>query len=309
VAGFKKFNPGCHTHDCCGPPPACSLCVTVYGCNNAPLSGATVNVTGPGSFSASCTTNSVGQCCVAIPASGTYSYAVSATNFQNGTGSSSVTCPGTTNVTITLTPASGYVCQIGGSCCPLPLPVNITITDINGAHTAASNGANAGYRVIYNVTVTTGQALHPYPPNPGIPVCYKDTVTGQIQHDISMSCLSSTTIQVTVLSKWTSPLYSSQNSCSPNIVGAGGETLFSPSYCGPSGTEQTTITFRMVDKSVCSFDGTGGPGCTAPGTTSFNGTASVASACLSSGVSVSCPGGVNTATYPDYIGPTVTVSW
>jgi hypothetical protein len=90
VAGFKQDNPGCL---CCegAPPPDCgTYCLTVFGCCGDKAAGAAVTVV-RGAFTATCTTNADGTCCVVYPAAGTYAVTAALAPFADA--SLSVTLP------------------------------------------------------------------------------------------------------------------------------------------------------------------------------------------------------------------------
>ena len=87
--------------------------ITVYGCNGCLLTGATVTVNGQ------TYTTSVGVASFTLPGPGSYPYTVNATRFATYSGTFTVTsvCSGC-STTVTLTPATGYVCPtsiIGGT--------------------------------------------------------------------------------------------------------------------------------------------------------------------------------------------------
>jgi hypothetical protein len=57
------------------------------------------------------------RCCIALPAAGTYSRTVSATNFATATGNVTFSCGAETTATVDLSPAAGYSCS-RDPCCP-----------------------------------------------------------------------------------------------------------------------------------------------------------------------------------------------
>jgi hypothetical protein len=307
------------TDDRWNVPCAGQICFGVYGCFGTPIAGASIGVTGPGGFSASCTTNAAGICCLAITASGSYAVNVSATDYDAQVGLITAACSNNT-LNFSLTPTLPKICVYSGGCCAQPMPPSITITDANGAHSAASFGGG-GYRVVYDLSTANGQVTAPYVVNPaGVPtVYYKGTVTGQIEHTIALGCLNPTTISCFVTTRWTAPDYSSRFldftcNASAGIPGAGGELIGSPYVCngGNFGDELVGLTYRMVDKSVIGISPPVNLGLLRAGCT-FSGTASIASACLATGVSISCFGGVapggGLRNFPDYIGNPVVISW
>lgn len=97
---------------CCGPDKTkCQICTTVKTCYAAPVNGATVTVTQGTTTIGSCTTNGSGYCCVTVPASGTYKVAVSNAGYNPSSTSVTVTCPGTTNVSMVINPTAGASVQ------------------------------------------------------------------------------------------------------------------------------------------------------------------------------------------------------
>jgi hypothetical protein len=135
----KKFNPGCHTADCCGSPACYSvILLDIYGCNANTLTGAgllpgaVVNMTGPGGFSATATSDIHGVATFNVIALGTYNFTVTATGFVVYTGSIVVTsCSGTPpgptlGANVLLTSDSSHTC--GVCCSPYPIPKAGTLT-------------------------------------------------------------------------------------------------------------------------------------------------------------------------------------
>lgn len=126
--------------------PPCQLCVTVLDqCSPfLPVSGATVTVTKAGFATVTCTTDAAGKCCVDIPSSGTYNVAVSKAGFAGSNKPAVVTCPGTTDVTLTLVvdAKKSRICVTG---CPIPgggffpLP-GVTVNVGSSTYTTGSDG-------------------------------------------------------------------------------------------------------------------------------------------------------------------------
>lgn len=110
---------------CCGcnPPTPCTLCVSLSSCSfSHPVgAGGTVTVTGPGGFTGTCTTTSGSSCCIDVTAGGSGSYTVSGS--KSGwiitPRTLTVTCPGTTNTSL--------------SSRPVTYPVVFSVTGCNGA--------------------------------------------------------------------------------------------------------------------------------------------------------------------------------
>lgn len=124
---------------------AASITVTVHGCCSAVLPGALVTL----SDGQSCTTGSGGTCTFNEANAGTYTYTITADRFVTYTGS--VTISGcattTTNVSVTLSPATGYVCGVvdaSGHGSPYPVPTTLHLTDsVYGSTTLTWNGTSA----------------------------------------------------------------------------------------------------------------------------------------------------------------------
>lgn len=107
MAGFKESNPGC----CCEDTGAVN--VTVMGCGIAQV-GVTVTCT---ETSDTDVTDGSGVASFTALADGTYHFTVPAsTGFNAGSGTATVSGGGTTNVTITLTVATGYSCAVDCGC-------------------------------------------------------------------------------------------------------------------------------------------------------------------------------------------------
>lgn len=124
-------------------PPACGqICVSVSatggcGVNGGKVQGATVTVTKAG-FSAACTTNGVGACCVPITEAGTYTVTIAAPRFTTATRTVSATCA-TNSLSVSLSPASGFVCPSCGGC-DSPIPQNLFVTTSAGTLAITPNG-------------------------------------------------------------------------------------------------------------------------------------------------------------------------
>lgn len=63
----------------------CSISICVNGCDNKPLAGVTVTVTGPGGFTATATTGSTGCTGIAIPAFGSYTVTLTKAGYKTTT--------------------------------------------------------------------------------------------------------------------------------------------------------------------------------------------------------------------------------
>ena len=135
MAGSIFLSPG----GCCNCS-GCQICVTVLDCNGAAVSGATVTVKQGATTIGTCTTNASGQCCVTVPASGTYNVAVTKTGYNGSNQNVSLTCPGTTNVTLyAYTGAGGVTIHVIG--CDVSLGLQgATVTFNGGSYTTNSSG-------------------------------------------------------------------------------------------------------------------------------------------------------------------------
>lgn len=118
-------------HCCCGSVPCVTLTVTVYGCNGAALSGASVTVT-DGTTTHTGTTNGSGQYTTPTLYSATWGWTASYSPRFNTSSTRNVvvSCP-TTNKTdsVTLTAATGYVCTGQFTGCALPIATTLYLTD------------------------------------------------------------------------------------------------------------------------------------------------------------------------------------
>jgi hypothetical protein len=134
AGGYQTYT-GSITYTCGGTTTVTLLAtgatpcqITVYGCNGCLLTGATVTVDGE------TYTTTAGVASFTLPGPGSYPYTVNATRFATYSGTFTVTsvCSGC-STTVTLTPATGYVCATVLSCnCGLsayPWPTTLFLTD------------------------------------------------------------------------------------------------------------------------------------------------------------------------------------
>lgn len=139
MAGIFQMGGGC---GCCGGTSTCQICVTATSCGGTAVSGATVTVTQGVTTIGTCTTDASGNCCVDVTStgSGTYNVAVSKTSHSGSNKNVSVTCPGTTNVALSIDAANtGTQFSVAGCNYPSPLP-GATVTFNGGTYITASTG-------------------------------------------------------------------------------------------------------------------------------------------------------------------------
>ncbi len=299
-------SPGC----CCGPG-TCNLCFTIRGCLHTPITYS-VTVTGPGGFSTTFTATDGVRICIAVPSSGTYTWVIAGGTYPTKTGTVTVTCPGTTEVDISL---FNPICT---GCCAgiVVLPDQLMITDANGTHVAtAVEGALQLWRVDYHFVSEHGQAPAPYKFDPRCCVNYKATVEGCARHTIACSG-SGPTRGFEITTRWSCGNYCIETDprgicfgdnfpCSSQPADVGfplgcGEGIPSPTGCFPNEYCGDRLCADPDCSKILSVPGCG---------TLFSGQIAVADFCKSSGVSVPCFGGVNPNFAPDYFGNPVIVSW
>ena len=142
----------------CGSISTCEICTTVTTCGGTvPVASALVTVSQGGSTVGTCTTNSSGYCCIAGLTAGTYTVSVAKTGSNGSNTTVTITCPGTTNVSLICNPTLGphadfYV----GGCNELALPgasVSITGPGGGGSGTTDASG-HAGPLALTNGTYT-----------------------------------------------------------------------------------------------------------------------------------------------------------
>lgn len=147
VSEYKSAVSGCTTG---------TLVFTVTGCG-VNQSGATVTVTGPGGFSASGTTDSLGQVTFSIVGypSGSYSWTVSKSpRFVTQSGTKSVLCSSVNTQLVILGASTGYRCA---TCCGIPIKENLWLTTPFG-QTVAFNFVTSQWQatVVENIACRKG---------------------------------------------------------------------------------------------------------------------------------------------------------
>ncbi len=122
---------------CCGCSPT-TICVT--GCSSSIINGATVTVKSGATVIGTCVTSGSGCCQITIPSGGSYTVVVSATGFTTNTSTHTLSCGGSTTISLGNPPAGTTCC---GSC---PVPNTLTLTDATGTCTLThSGGAWTGF--------------------------------------------------------------------------------------------------------------------------------------------------------------------
>lgn len=124
---------------CCCSCPSSVITITVGGCGGLALSGASVHLTGPNGFDSTVSTNSSGVATFSVTDNGSYSYTVSKSRFNNGTGSVTVTACNSPSASVSLSAASGYVCC---SKCPDPIASTLYGSFSGGSVTLSWNGVS-----------------------------------------------------------------------------------------------------------------------------------------------------------------------
>lgn len=146
-----------HHKCCCGPPPDCTLTVTVTGCSSRPVKGVTVTLKLGGTTVDSGTTDSGGHITLSAPCGATYDLTANAgarLTTYSGTWSP---VSGAYTQTIGLSAVTGYHCCAG---CGPPWPVSLFLSlPTAGTLTAnypdtviTSSGSTIGWAVSYTYT-------------------------------------------------------------------------------------------------------------------------------------------------------------
>ena len=112
---FKDANPGCVDGSCGSCSSGCSGVFANFTVDGScgPIAGATITISGVGT----CTTNSAGNCSIAIASTGSYSYMVSSPGYTTVTGTFSVATCASVSVNVTMALGSGFNC-----CLDLAIP-------------------------------------------------------------------------------------------------------------------------------------------------------------------------------------------
>ncbi len=119
------------------------FCVTGCGAN---IVGATVTVKSGATVIGTCTTVAGGCCTIAIPSAATYTVVVTAPGWTTNTANRSLTCGGTTTITLGSPPAGTICC---GSC---PIPTTLTLTDSNTTISLVYNAGVLKWLGSYTIT-------------------------------------------------------------------------------------------------------------------------------------------------------------
>jgi hypothetical protein len=115
--------------------------VTVKTCAGAFVPGETVTVT-KGTFTATCTTDASGTCCVDVSSagSGTYTVSCSKAGYTSQSKTVAVTCPGTTAVSLTSDPVGNANIKFSVYGCGSMVLPGATVTIGGGSYTTDSSG-------------------------------------------------------------------------------------------------------------------------------------------------------------------------
>lgn len=155
----KKNSPGCK---CCGPPPCSSgrICITVTDACPTPsgVPGATVTVKNhaTGAVIGTCTVDSTGSCCIAIPNETSYDVTASVTGFSDQTTTVTARCDTDTPVSFNFGKAElcdgGQFCvTVSDACSPSRVIGYATITATAADGTVLTCTANSVGQCCINV--------------------------------------------------------------------------------------------------------------------------------------------------------------
>lgn len=271
--------PGVQAGGCCaGTTPTCnSVGVTIHGCNSLPLPGAEVQLKSGSTVVSSGTTNSSGVVSLAYSTAG--SYTVSATgpagvawwSTTPATQNLTLSCTGTPGTTLTLTPATGWLCRCSHCVDPVDngttrLP---TLTDANGSYSLQWSSPDTAWVCCYTIA---GVAIWNTTGPPGT-FCVATAGTGTIAVGYALSCINASRWQLNQI--WTScnsasPYHETAGNCSNPV-----KTV--PYPYQPSGAIQdtyatgginflgTTVSAPNACNASVSFS-LNPPGCYVPGT-------------------------------------------
>ena len=136
----------------CGGGTACQVATTVTTCAGAAVAGATVTVTQSGTTIGTDTTDSSGNACVTVPATGTFNVAVAKTGYAGSNQDVSVTCPTTVPVSLTANASGSGSRWSAVGCNSIALP-GATLA-INGGNYTTDSSGNTPYIALPNGTYT-----------------------------------------------------------------------------------------------------------------------------------------------------------
>lgn len=153
-----------------GSVPCGTASFVVKGCNNWPIPGASISITGPGGFTFSGITDVNGMVGFPITATGSYVVTTSAYRYTTNIFTYTLTCNRVNSNLVGLTPATGYSCA---SCCLYPLP-NILHGTFGGqavtlTHSATGDGALINSAGWYGTFAYGSAYLSCCTPTPGFP--------------------------------------------------------------------------------------------------------------------------------------------
>jgi hypothetical protein len=178
--------------NCC---PTCQILETITdSCSGAPVVGALVTIKQGSTTIGTGTTSVTGQCTISVPASGSYTETISATNYSTSTFASfAVTCPGTTNRAHTLN--STMICVIVAGCTSNPnlgVPgATVTFTQGGTTYTATTGIDGKACTPPGIVTGTWTIAVNPNDPAYATPANQNVSVLGCTTASFLLSMASS----------------------------------------------------------------------------------------------------------------------
>lgn len=167
---------------CCGspPPPVCNTTICPIDCNGNPINGAAVAILSGGTTVASGTTSGDGCVTLNIGTAGTYTVDVSASGYNSFSSSETLSCAGTTTISMTL--ASGYTCS---PCCGAQVS--------GGAVTPTVTDANGTYAMLVGTDIGSGGCYYAVAFTPVMSKCQQPggcnaLVSGTIGYEYYLSC-------------------------------------------------------------------------------------------------------------------------
>ncbi len=171
---------------CCpgGVVTCAQICFVLKGCNNLPLSGASVVVKLGATTVASGTTDEFGMFATSALGDGTYNWTITSTGFDDETGSVAIACPDTDKtVSRTLTVATGYVCWCRGTCAsPVTTGDKVLTDSLLGTTVILTYNAGTG---VWSGTTTydwpgCGEGVFACPAANGITLVYEICVINEL---------------------------------------------------------------------------------------------------------------------------------
>lgn len=255
--GFKIGNPGCPN---CATP---MLCVYATNCDGSAAVGDTVTITGPGSFSATCTTTSyatgVARCCVAIPGAGSYTVSLGGqtkTVTATSSGGSATFCLGVS------TGNGVYVCVSVTNDCGIGLAgIGVSI----GGTSATTNSGGIACACVPSGSITCSTTLIPAGYTGASTTittsghCYSPSVVGLrlgLASGFGDFCCACSTMAPAATLTLTDNYFGVTATLTPTPTGFFGETVWSGTAnvmgatCGPGSPcpalVNTTVTYTLA---------------------------------------------------------------